>query len=85
MYMGPSTTGELLEVGIATHGEDARIVHAMVARPKFLPRRLRACAGRRSLGAPAVSPVDEFGGEQQRDREGELGESVSWPAVGVAA
>ena len=46
---------------------------------------LRACAGRRSLGAPAVSPVDEFGGEKQRDREGELGESVSWPAVGVAA
>ena len=47
--------------------------------------RLRACAGRRSLGAPAVSPVDEFGGEQQRYGEGELGESVSWPAVGVAA
>ena len=41
MYIGPSTTGKLLEVGIATHGEDARIVHAMVARPKFLPRRLR--------------------------------------------
>ena len=47
--------------------------------------QLRACAGRRSLGAPAVSPVDEFGGEKQRYREGELGESVSWPAVGVAA
>ena len=28
---------------------------------------LRACAGRRSSGAPAVSPVDEFGGEQQGD------------------
>ena len=49
------------------------------------PRRLRACAGRRSLGVPAVSPVDEFGGEKQRYGEGELGESVSWPAVGVAA
>ena len=46
---------------------------------------LRACAGRRSLGAPAVSPVDEFGGEQQRYGQGELGESVSWSAVGVAA
>ena len=46
---------------------------------------LRACAGRRSSGAPAVSPVDEFGGEQQGDRQGELGEAVSWPAVGVAA
>ena len=42
MYIGPSTTGELLEVGIATHGEDARIVHAMAARPEFLPRRPRA-------------------------------------------
>ena len=49
------------------------------------PFDLRACAGRRSLGAPAVSPVDEFGCEKQRDCEGELGESVSWPAVGVAA
>ena len=41
MYLGPSTTGELLEVGIATRGEEARIVHAMAARPEFLPRRLR--------------------------------------------
>ena len=41
MYIGPSTTGELLEAGIAAHGEDARIVHAMVARPEFLRRRPR--------------------------------------------
>lgn len=40
MYVGPSTTGELLEIGVATRGEDAQIVHAMPARPKFLPRRL---------------------------------------------
>ena len=51
----------------------------------YVSMPLRACAGRRSLGAPAVSPVDEFGGEKQRYGEGELGESVSWLAVGVAA
>lgn len=41
MYAGPSRMGELLEVGVVTRGEDALIVHAMAARPKFLPRRLK--------------------------------------------
>lgn len=40
MYVGPSITGELLEVGVVTRGDDARIVHAMSARAAFLPRRL---------------------------------------------
>jgi len=39
MYVGPSTTGELLEVGVVTRGEHARIVHAMPARAELLPRR----------------------------------------------
>ena len=73
---------ELLEDMRRVLGDDHPI--ALTSRGN-LAGCLRACAGRRSLGAPAVSPVDEFGGEQQRDREGELGESVSWPAVGVAA
>ena len=42
MYLGPSTTGVLLEVGVAARGDEARIVHAMRARPALVPRHLRA-------------------------------------------
>ena len=38
MYVGPSTTGELLEVGVVTRGEHARIVHAMPARAAHAER-----------------------------------------------
>jgi hypothetical protein len=38
MIVGPTTTGDLIEVGMATEPADAEplIVHAMPARPKFL-------------------------------------------------
>ena len=38
MFVGPSTTGELLEIGVVTRDDWARIVHAMPARTKFQPR-----------------------------------------------
>ena len=38
MFVGPSTTGELLDVGVVARDDQARIVHAMPARPKFRPR-----------------------------------------------
>ena len=34
---------------------------------------------------PAVAVVDEFGGDDRRDCEGELGEAVLGSAVGVVA
>jgi hypothetical protein len=36
MYVGPSRSGELLEVGVVAWHDDVAIVHAMPARPKFL-------------------------------------------------
>jgi hypothetical protein len=38
MFIGPSRTGELLEVGVVARNDQARIVHAMPARHKFRPR-----------------------------------------------
>ena len=46
---------------------------------------LRGSADRQRVGAPAVAPVDEFGGDEDRDGEGELGQAVDGAAVGVAA
>ena len=47
--------------------------------------RLRGSADRFRLGRPAVSPVDELGGEQECDGESERGFASGPVAVGVAA
>ena len=39
MFVGPARDGTLVEVGVADTGAGPVIVHAMPARPKFLPRR----------------------------------------------
>ena len=36
LFLGPSTTAEPLEVGVVTDDEGAAIIHAMMAREKFL-------------------------------------------------
>ena len=36
MFVGPSTNGEPLEVGVVADEEGAAIIHAMEAREKFL-------------------------------------------------
>ena len=38
MYVDPGTTGRLLEIGVNDAGD---AIHAMPARPKFLPRKHR--------------------------------------------
>ena len=77
---------QLTKIGKAARYRVARNVqNRLFPGSRIITDRLRACAGRRSSGAPAVSPVDEFGCEKQGDRQGELGEAVSWPAVGVAS
>ena len=39
ILIGPSTTGEPLEVAVLRHHEGAAIIHAMSARRKFLEDR----------------------------------------------
>jgi hypothetical protein len=39
MFIGPARDGTLVEVGVADTGSGPVIVHAMRARPKFLPRK----------------------------------------------
>jgi len=36
MYVGPSTTGELLEIGVVIDPDYPMVIHAMTARPKYL-------------------------------------------------
>ncbi len=36
MFIGPSGSGDLLEVGVVIDDEGVAIIHAMRARPKFL-------------------------------------------------
>lgn len=36
MFVGPSRTGVPLEVGVVTDDEGTAVIHAMVAREKFL-------------------------------------------------
>jgi hypothetical protein len=36
MIVGPSRTGEMLEIGVVAGSESPVIVHAMQARPKYL-------------------------------------------------
>jgi len=36
MFVGPSRTGEPLEVGVVVDDDGEAIIHAMPARPKFL-------------------------------------------------
>lgn len=36
MFVGPSTGGEPLEIGVVTDEDGTAIIHAMTARPKFL-------------------------------------------------
>ena len=43
-----------------------------VNRPGFPGDSIRGCADRLVGGVPAVSPVDEFDGDDQYDGEGEL-------------
>ena len=38
MHIGPSTTGALLEIGVVIVSGEQRVIHAMAARTKFLPR-----------------------------------------------
>jgi len=40
MFTGPARDGTLLEVGVADTDLGPLIVHAMQARPKFLPRKV---------------------------------------------
>jgi hypothetical protein len=38
MLIGPATDGSLLEIGVLDlEGEDPVVIHAMPARPRFLP------------------------------------------------
>ena len=40
MLVGPARDGELLEVGVlGIDGDDPVIIHAMSARPRYLPHR----------------------------------------------
>jgi hypothetical protein len=39
MFIGPARDGTLLEVGVADSGKGPVIVHAMRARPKYLPKK----------------------------------------------
>lgn len=41
MFVGSSTTGELLEIGVVTRDDQALIVYAMPARIKFRPKDVR--------------------------------------------
>ena len=72
-----------------TGGEVLLSIKGTIGRVGTVPSgfrgNIRTCADRCSCGAPAVSPVDEFGCEQQGDGQRELGESVLGSAVGVAA
>jgi hypothetical protein len=36
MFIGPTTSGEPLEIGVVTDDEGTAVIHAMRARPKFL-------------------------------------------------
>lgn len=36
MFIGPSRTGDPLEVGVVVDGEGLAVIHAMEAREKFL-------------------------------------------------
>lgn len=38
LYIGPGPSGELLEIGLAEKYGTVCIVHAMPARPQYLPR-----------------------------------------------
>jgi hypothetical protein len=38
MVVGPDTSGRLIEIGYVDSSEARIIVHAMPARPKYLPR-----------------------------------------------
>jgi hypothetical protein len=38
MHIGPSTRGTLLEIGVVVDSGRRRVIHAMTARTKFLPR-----------------------------------------------
>ena len=38
LYVGPDTAGRILEVGINYNGD---AIHAMPARPRFLPRSMK--------------------------------------------
>jgi hypothetical protein len=37
MLIGPDSAGNLYEVGVAASDERPVVVHAMLARPKYLP------------------------------------------------
>jgi len=39
MFIGPARDGTLVEVGVADSDSGQVVVHAMHARPKFLPRK----------------------------------------------
>jgi hypothetical protein len=39
VFVGPDRAGRLLEVGVVDSDVGPAIVHAMPARPRFLPRR----------------------------------------------
>lgn len=38
MHIGPSTAGTLLEIGVVVSSGKQRVIHAMAARAKYLPR-----------------------------------------------
>ena len=41
VFVGPAQDGTLLEVGVVQDKEEDRVIHAMRARPKYLPLRTR--------------------------------------------
>ena len=47
--------------------------------PSLEPQRIR-----KQPGAPAVPPVNELGGQQEDDGQGQLGQSVGGLSIGVA-
>ena len=38
MFIGPSRSTQILEIGVVVDAEGVAIIHAMEARPKFLER-----------------------------------------------
>ena len=38
MFIGPSRSAQILEIGVVVDAEGVAIIHAMEARPKFLER-----------------------------------------------
>lgn len=54
MYIGPARSGEPLEVGVVVDEQDAAVIHAMPARPKFPHGVVKAMSPSRADRAKAL-------------------------------